>query len=469
MKILILVLTILLVFINILNVLNKSQNKKEMYTNDQDPIQVVANMIFQYFDKYINADNINSYLSKFNTIPITVKTDKLTFKMDTNVGDISVLFNNIDKNIEFLERYQTDYLLFTTDAILTLVLGYCNFTGISLLEIPLNDMKFSNVSIPFSLNIKFLLNVKDYNKSYVILNLDNTNISIPSSMKDTFNKWFDTEMNKALIPIYGLLFGPALLYVQSKFYDEVNRQFDLGNRIKDQLSGIKDKINNIIQTNKTFLTLCKQYESIIDIITQIDKNSWDFNKIVNDKGISTKKYLIITIDPSVGFWSGTYFSGNQLFIVKTDWSTAYAIDMNNPNLNNFLKDHFPPIMYNQKNRPSYFLGTVDFCEYDDSINSCSGRIKICSNHGKLDNNGDCLCDVEYTGKSCEYKKDGCGEYGLFDYKNKKCVCIYKCSGKDPSVDENRDSNNGCSCKQGFVQKLHFCPSLGKSFHTCSRS
>ena len=130
------------------------------------------------------------------------------------------------------------------------------------------------------------------------------------------------------------------------------------------------------------------------------------------------------------------------------------------------------------------------CDVDYTGNSCEILVDICANiscgtHGKCVS-GECVCDVDYTGNTCETVVDkcdgilqGCGSYGVCKhgvcfcssgYGGDRCQHFDKCH--NISCGSHGTCDDGvCLCRAGYYgdkcQHLSSCPDIPCGSHgTC---
>jgi len=334
--------------------INKRDTKKYFSSvkYSDSPIIQLLTIFNTYFQGNLN--NINTTINP-NINPIVVPSAITpagiqAFFMTASAGNITVTIQSASP-INFSRYYENNGLLFTTDVNCTLNMGYLNFTGIKVMGHNFPDINFQNISMPFNLTVKLLLNTKDYSQTVVSLKLDNTStIYFPDSVKQSFEKYWsdrylDYNTDETMMAV--------ILVIRDEFWDQLNSIANLLDQINHHLPAIEDSFNCVLVANNQkpnallplaapsqntclnsnnpntdFINICNQNSSTIDVISQINLNPWDFTKInVNDDASIQNliyNYSLVTLDEN-DIFPNTNFPPNQLYITTNDYSTCYAI------------------------------------------------------------------------------------------------------------------------------------------------
>ena len=360
------------------------RDKKNSFTTvkyGDSPVIQLLTMFNSYFQRNLN--NINATINP-NINPIIVPSSITpagiqAFFMTADAGNITVTIQS-SSPIIFSRYYENNGLLFITDVNCTLNMGYLNFTGIKVMGHNLNNINFENISMPFNLTVKLLLNTKDYSQTVISLKLDNTStIYFPDSVKQSFADYWsriylDYNTDDAMIAV--------LTIIRKEFWDQLNGIANLLGQINNHLPSIEDSFNCVLVANNQkpnalfplaepsqnncsnskntdFINICNQNTSIIDIVSQINLNPWDFSTILCDsnqcKTNAINNYFIISTD-----YPFQNFSTSQLYITTSDFGTCYAINMEKSSI-----DLFPQVFSQQNitngkfNNPLNLLKTSD--------------------------------------------------------------------------------------------------------------
>jgi hypothetical protein len=369
-EVILLILTLISLVLSVI-VYNKMGENSDRHTKkylssvkySDSPIIQLLTMFNSYFQ--VNLNNINATINP-NINPIIVPSSITpagiqAFFMKAYAGNITVTIQSASP-IKFSRYYENNGLLFITDVNCTLNMGYLNFTGIQVMGHNLPDINFQNISMPFNLTVKLLLNTKDYNETVVSLKLDNTStIYFPDNVKQSFADYWsriylDYNTDDAMIAV--------LTIIRKEFWDQLNSIANLLEQINNHLPAIEDSFNcELVANNQKpnalfplaaqsqnncsnskntdFINICNQNSAIIDIVSQINLNPWDFSTILCDsdqcKTNAINNYFIISTD-----YPFQNFSTSQLYITTSDFGTCYAINMEKSSI-----DLFPQVFSQQ--------------------------------------------------------------------------------------------------------------------------
>lgn len=349
----------ILVYLNYSNSYNNNDKKIISLSKSSNTLKSTQNsmndLINLILSPILKSLNINDSISLPQNIPFEpVDASKFggVFTMLVNASNFSVVINNIQNtDIEFRQYYEGK-LIFYTDLSCILNIGSLNFTNITLLKTYYSDANFTNVQLPFDMNIR--ISFDPFNCSNTTINIASLeSVFFPDSMKSFWNDYWNKRENEATAAAVAL--GPTIVgsiyyeslagacdYVNSIFFNQLNDQANIASKINDQLPIIENSINSIFQSSN-FLDICSRYKSIIDSIVQINLNPWDFSTILCNsdmcKSNAHHNYLIATTDTP---FPNTNFSSDQIYIIKSDFSTCYAVNMKESNLD-LIQHMFPPI------------------------------------------------------------------------------------------------------------------------------
>ena len=333
-------------------------------TNSSSVIQQLIDGVMR---PLLGTININSYTVPLNiTFPnISVNQDGGVFKMDVSASNFSVTINNIQNTQVAFTQYYMGKLAFDIPNIqCTIGIGSLNFSNIHLLGTSYADNNFSNIQIPINMQAILLFDYKNCTNNSIMITPLSDEIFLPYSMQSNWVTYWDNKIDDAedaaLFPPVSVYYG-ALAYaietqIQPVFWNQLNSQADLKTNINSKLSDITNMINSSI--NGPYISsLCSQYQPIISIISQVNLNAWDFSTILCGSDDCTtnryQNYLIATTDTP---FPNTNFPSNQLYIVKSDTTTCYAINMQQSNINALTNmSMFPPIANITGTYPAAYL------------------------------------------------------------------------------------------------------------------
>ena len=329
--------------------------KNGRYNNVRFDIDSVENNMQNLIDLMITPI-IKSLNIQTESIPVTIPTISKSvnqsgglFVMNVSVSDFSVFINNIQNlKINFQRYYGTRYLGFTITLSCYINIGSLNFTGIRCLAESYEDANFTNVKIPFDLNVYLKFDRADISKSTVTLSLPQDSIIVfDQSMTNFWNDYWGYRINVARdasiaadavaaaslgIATAAAVYYNALWYalgqVNDQFMGTLNSEANFKTQVSSQLVKIEPLINSYLNS-PTVLNLYNNYKYLIDIVFQPNISQWNMSDVVNEN----QNYIYTITDTP---FQGTNFPPNQVYIVKSsDFSSCYAVNMERSVLNEY--------------------------------------------------------------------------------------------------------------------------------------
>lgn len=349
---------------NIQNILPKNgsySNVRFDIDSVESPIQNLINLMLAPILESLNIQTA-SFPIEIPDINKPVSEDGGIFVVDVSASNFSIIINNINNlQLNFKRYYGQKYLEFTTTLSCNANIGSLNFTGIRCLLDSYEDVNFTNVKVPFNLDVNFKFDRNDISKSVISLSIPNSDINFDQSMTNFWNDYWQYRINVATgleaasitsaalslglaagSAVYFASLIAALTLVKNEFPGTLNSQANFKNVINGKLNDITPLITSYLSSSES-INLYNKYKYLIDIIFQSNLSQWDFGPILcvdtsyiymnggydihGCDNIASQNYAFVTTDTP---FSGTNFPSNQIYIVKTsDYSSCYAINMQN--------------------------------------------------------------------------------------------------------------------------------------------
>ena len=329
-------------------------------SNTPNPIELIVNLLILPILSSFNIQN--SFTIPQNIPPISQSINQYgAVTIDVAASGFSISINDISNNINlnFNRYYGPNIMEYSTKIPCILNIDSMSFTNIRILLDGYEDVTFNNIKIPFKIDTKILFDNNTIQNSKVYITLDDTNINFPDSILNYWNNyWGDRITNAeiadgaavaAAVASLGIAGGlvayfSALLVtlnmVKDEFPSKLNQNAGIADKIVSQLPNIVFSINSYF-TTKTAIDLHDKYKYLIDILTQVNTNPWDFSDLVCTSAElssyqcynnASQKYIFVTTDTP---FPNTNFPANQLYIVKSDYSSCYAIDISSSTITLF--------------------------------------------------------------------------------------------------------------------------------------
>jgi hypothetical protein len=338
-------------------------------SNTPNPIELIVNLLILPILSSFNIQN--SFTIPQNIPPISQSINQYgAVTIDVAASGFSISINDISNNINlnFNRYYGPNIMEYSTKIPCILNIDSMSFTNIRVLLDDYEDVTFNNIKIPFKIDTKILFDNNTIQNSKVYITLDDTNINFPDSILNYWNNYWGDRITNAevadgaavaaavislgisggLVAYFSAL-TVTLNMVKDEFPSKLNQNAGIADKIVSQLPNIENTINSYF-TTKTAIDLHDKYKYLIDILTQVNTNPWDFsgllctddsiiyNPSLGGYGIqqcynnASQKYIFVTTDTP---FPNTNFPANQLYIVKSDYSSCYAIDISNSTLTLF--------------------------------------------------------------------------------------------------------------------------------------
>lgn len=348
---------------NIQNILPKNgtyNNVRFDIDSIDSPTQNLINLMISPILESLNIQTISLPPLNIDPIHIPVNESGGLFMIDVYASDFSVFITNLKNlNVNFKRYYGTKYLEFTTTLSCYINIGTLNFTGTKCLLESYEDSKFTNIKVPFNLNINLKFDRTDVSKSTVTATLPDGRINFDQSMTNYWNDYWNyrisvandlAEAGDAVAVITLGLGAPAAVYynalkyalekVNDEFMEKLNSEADFNKQINDNMRTILSSVNSYF-SDPMVVDIYNKYKYLIDILFQSNTSQWDFGPILcvdtqylymnggfdvrGCENIASQNYAFVTTDTP---FSGTNFPTNQIYIVKTsDYSSCYALNM----------------------------------------------------------------------------------------------------------------------------------------------
>lgn len=371
---------------------NKSITRSDfqIMPNDNNPINQLVDLVLkpvlsikQIPETYIIPPELVTIGS------ITSSVSKYGFATDYAIKDINININNIHETFVHFSQYYKGKFAFRVSINCVLTLGtmsfYNTYFGIPDFNARFLNKDYIDVKIPFVLSPIILFDIDNYANTKVVFDnksgkkfydstdtdpgecvvFDETSISLPDTLQMEMNKYWDTQSEiyaaaatvatatavafaATLNPVGALAFGAiaalntgiatAIQYpLKDMYWQQVKSKANIPSQINAQIPSIASYINKFFNDpNGDFINKCNESNDFIKILFQINSNPWDFNKILCSTQqcmYDRRNYFLAKLTTP---FSGTNFQSDQLFIVKSDNTSCYAINMDNTDIEYLL-------------------------------------------------------------------------------------------------------------------------------------
>lgn len=208
----------------------------------------------------------NILWKQMNTLPnpvfrmnIALDPIQVPVKIATRLG-LNVSITDLGFKIDSIQKFvfvnsDADFINFSMDVYMGVSVGQIFFSNVELLE-PLDDIIFQNVTLPFTVQMKLSVARVDLNKSFVTVDIANSEtLDIPIE----FDSWVNRIINQSnpypkISPAFYIFYFPRLAFlsfgadnVATMMYWAVNSNFKLRERLVEQLPVLNSIITNEIR------------------------------------------------------------------------------------------------------------------------------------------------------------------------------------------------------------------------------